>query len=58
MKKNHLRSVVVENPGTNYINRKLIVKPSAVSTIENTITFPNHGFLDGDLITYNAMGGS
>ena len=50
--KNHLRSVVVENPGSDYINRKLIVKPSAVSTIENTITFANHGFESGDTIEY------
>ena len=57
--KNHLRSVVVENPGSNYINRKLIVKPSAISTIENTITFANHGFISGDTIEYNfAAGGS
>ena len=57
--KNHLRSVVVENAGSDYINRKLIVKPSAVSTIENTITFNNHGFVSGDTIEYNfAAGGS
>jgi len=57
--KNHLRSVIVENPGSDYINRKLIVKPSAVSTIENTITFANHGFVSGDTIEYNfAAGGS
>ena len=55
--KNHLRSVVVENPGSDYINRKLIVKPSAISTIENTITFANHGFVSGDTIEYNFVGG-
>ena len=57
--KNHLRSVIVENPGSDYTNRKLIVKPSAVSTIENKITFANHGFVSGDTIEYNfAAGGS
>ncbi len=57
--KKHLRSVIVENPGSNYTNRKLIVKPSAVSTIENKITFANHGFVSGDTIEYNfAAGGS
>ena len=52
-KKNHLRSVVIEDAGSNYTNRKLIVKPNAISTIENTITFKDHGFKDGELITYN-----
>ena len=57
--KNHLRSVIVENPNSDYTNRKLIVKPSAVSTIENKITFANHGFVSGDTIEYNfAAGGS
>ena len=57
--KNHLRSVIVENAGSDYINRKLIVKPSAVSIIDNTIKFDNHGFISGDTIEYNfAAGGS
>jgi len=58
-KKRFLRSVIIENSGTNYTNRKLIVKPSGISTIENTINFPNHGFLNGEVITYNfAAGGT
>ena len=57
--KNHLRSVIVENAGSDYINRKLIVKPSAVSIINNTIRFNDHGFISGDTIEYNfAAGGS
>ena len=58
-KKKFLRSVVIENSGSNYTNRKLIVKPSGISTIENTINFPNHGFVNGEVITYNfATGGT
>ena len=32
--------------------KKLIAKSSGIST-ENTITFKNHGFNDGELINYN-----
>ena len=39
--------------GEGYSNRKLIVKSSGISTTENTITFKNHGFNDGELINYN-----
>ena len=52
-KKNFLRSVLIEDAGTNYTNRKLSVKPEGISSIENTINFENHGFLDGEVITYN-----
>ena len=58
-KKNFLRSVVIENAGSNYTNRKLVVKPVGISTIENTVNFVNHGFVDGEVITYNfAAGGT
>ena len=51
--------MVIENQGSNYTNRKLIVKPSNISTIENTINFTNHGFESGEVITYNfAAGGT
>ena len=36
-KKNFLRSVLIEDAGTNYTNRKLSVKPVGISSIENTI---------------------
>jgi len=38
--------------GGNYTNRKLIVKPSAVSQSLNSIKFVNHNFNHGDLINY------
>ena len=54
--KNTLRSIKVINPGSGYENRKLIVKPDSVSTADDTITFENHGFSDGDLIVYTTSG--
>jgi len=54
--KNTLRSIVVLNPGSNYQNRKIIVKPESISTANDTITFKNHGFSDGDIINYSTTG--
>tara|TARA_B100000965_G_scaffold190967_1_gene159409 strand:+ start:8686 stop:21657 length:12972 start_codon:yes stop_codon:yes gene_type:complete len=51
-KKKHLKSVKVIDAGTNYTNRKLIVKPVGISTVENAIEFKNHGFVTGDLVQY------
>ena len=54
--KKTLRSIKVINPGSGYENRKLIVQPTGISTVYNTITFENHGFNDGDIITYTTDG--
>ena len=43
--------------GGDFENRQLLVKPSGISTIYNTVTFENHGFGDGDLIEYNVTAG-
>ena len=56
-KKNHLRSVFIENAGENYTNRKLLVKPAGISTVYDRVNFINHGFLDGELISYNFESG-
>ena len=50
--KNSLLDIKVIDGGQNYTNRKLIVKPTGISTANNTINFTNHGFNDGDLIEY------
>ena len=57
-KRNHLKSVKIIDSGTNYTNRKLIVKPVGISTIENAIEFKNHGFVTGDLIQYAPSNGN
>jgi len=48
-----LDSVVVVNPGEGYTNRKLIVSQSGISTVSDSITFKNHGFSTGELVTYD-----
>lgn len=50
--KNTLSEVKVINGGSDYTNRKLIVTPSGISTINHTINFNNHGFNDGELVSY------
>ena len=51
--KKSLSEIKVINGGSGFQNRKLIVKPSKISLKNYSIDFENHGFLDGDLITYN-----
>jgi hypothetical protein len=51
--KSTLKEIKIINPGSGYENRKLIVKPTGISTASDTINFTNHGFNDGDLIVYN-----
>ena len=54
--KKTLNSIKVINPGSGYQNRKLKVKSEKISTIEDTITFENHGFADGDVVVYTSDG--
>ncbi len=51
--KKTLTDIKVINGGEGYTNRKLIVKPSGISTTTHTINFSNHGFKDGELVVYN-----
>ena len=48
-----LKEIKVINGGSNYTNRKLILKSSGISTENYTIEFLGHGFDDGDLIEYS-----
>jgi len=50
--KNTISEIKVLNGGSGYTNRKLIVKPIGISTINHTINFKNHGFSSGELVTY------
>ena len=56
--KNTLTQIKVLNQGQGYTNRKLRVLPTGISTTNNTISFTNHGFSDGELITYSCTGNS
>jgi hypothetical protein len=51
--KKTLSELKVINGGSDYTNRKLIVTPTGISTINHTINFNNHGFNDGELISYD-----
>ena len=51
-KRKRITEFKVLNGGSGYTNRKLIVNPSGISTVSNTITFENHNFNNGDLIEY------
>lgn len=51
--KKTISEIKIINGGSDYTNRKLIVKPSGISTSFDTVSFKNHNFKDGDLITYN-----
>ena len=55
--KNHLKSIKVIEKGTNYTNRKLIVKPVGITTVDNSVNFKDHGFITGDLIQYSPTSG-
>ena len=49
--------VKIIDKGEGYTNRKLIVKPTGISTTNNTVTFKNHGFNDGEIIEYDYESG-
>jgi hypothetical protein len=51
--KNTISEIKVIDGGDGYTNRKLIVNPTGISTINHTINFENHGFNSGELVTYN-----
>jgi len=51
-----LTSIKVLDSGSGYTNKKLYVKTSGVSIVEDTITFKDHGFSDGEIVTYSTSG--
>ena len=51
--KNRLTEISVINGGSGYTNRILKISQEGISTHNNTITFKNHGFEDGEIISYN-----
>ena len=54
--KNTLTQIKVINGGSGYTNRKLRVTSSGISTINDSISFINHGFKDGEIILYSNTG--
>lgn len=54
--KNTLSEIKVINGGSGYTNRKLRVSSSGILTTNHYISFTNHGFNDGELVTYSSTG--
>jgi|LakMenE18May11ns_1017448.scaffolds.fasta_scaffold9959363_3 hypothetical protein len=50
--KNRLVDIQVISEGSGYSNRKIRVSPSGISTFDHTINFKNHGFSDGEVVSY------
>jgi hypothetical protein len=50
--KNTISEIKILNGGNGYTNRELIVSSTGISTINDTISFENHGFKSGELVTY------
>jgi len=55
---NTISKISIINAGTDFENRKLTVQPTGISTAHDTIFFKNHGFNDGELVTYSTNGTS
>ena len=51
--KNTLNSIAIVDPGDLFVNRKIYVKSTGISTYTDTIIFENHGFEDGESIVYS-----
>lgn len=52
LKANSLSDIIVNDGGSGYSNRTVIVSPSGISTSYDTVTFKNHGFSEGELVEY------
>ena len=55
-KKNKIRNITVTNPGSNYKNSKTVISSVGINTANDTITIPNHTFVDKDIISYSTDG--
>jgi hypothetical protein len=55
-KKKKITSIVVENSGLNYTNRKILVDSKNINVKKNTIVAKNHGYSDKDIIEYYSFG--
>ena len=53
---NTISKISIINAGTDFENRTLTVQPTGISTAHDTIFFKNHGFNDGEVVTYNTNG--
>jgi hypothetical protein len=52
-KKKKIGSITILDPGYGYTNKKISTNSSGINTASNTITIPNHGYSDGEIIIYD-----
>jgi len=55
-KKNKIKSISIKNSGSGYSNKKRTTLPIGINTASNTININNHGYLDGEIVRYDATG--
>ena len=57
IKKRKLESIIIENPGSDYTNKKIFAynSNSGISTFKNSIKIENHGFKTGEIISYTPV---
>ena len=60
IKKRKLESVIIENPGSGYTNKKIFAynSNSGISTFKNSVKIENHGFKTGEIISYTPVSDS
>ena len=58
LSKKTLKKIKVLSPGSGYQHRKLRVSSSGISTQYDKVTFKDHGFNTGDIVTYSTTGTS
>jgi hypothetical protein len=57
-KKKKIGSITVENVGEGYQNKLTKTTSSGINTASNIITIKNHGYLNGEIITYSNSSGN
>ncbi len=55
-KKNVVDQIFITNPGSGYEYKKRTVITTGISTYNNSINIKNHGYEDGEIITYSSTG--
>ena len=56
VKKNVIDRIFIEEPGEGYEFKKRITEPTGINTSTHTINIKNHGYLNGEIVTYSTTG--
>ena len=55
-KKQVLESINITNGGSGYANKKLSVNTTGINTATNAVNIKNHGYKNGEIVTYSSTG--